>query len=97
MPLTSKGKKIMRSMKKEYGPKKGEKVFYASRNKGTISGVEKMKKGGHVIVTGKQCDECGSWRQDKKYHPDRTEDLLFCYACKSWNELKIEKLMSKLI
>jgi len=46
MPLTDKGKEIMRSMKKEYGPKKGEKVFYASRNKGTISGVEKMKMGG---------------------------------------------------
>ena len=46
MPLTSKGKKIMRSMKEEYGPKKGEKVFYASRNKGTISGVERMKMGG---------------------------------------------------
>lgn len=46
MPLTTKGKKIMRSMKKEYGPKEGEKVFYASRNKGTISGVEKMKMGG---------------------------------------------------
>jgi hypothetical protein len=41
MPLTSKGKKIMKSMKKEYGPKKGEKVFYASKNKGTIKKVEK--------------------------------------------------------
>ena len=27
MPLTSKGKKIMRSMKKEYGPKKGESLL----------------------------------------------------------------------
>lgn len=41
MPLTEKGKKIMKSMKKEYGPKKGEKVFYASKNKGTIKKVEK--------------------------------------------------------
>lgn len=40
MPLTSKGKKIMSSMKKEYGDKKGESVFYASKNKGNISGVE---------------------------------------------------------
>jgi hypothetical protein len=46
MPLTDKGKEIMRSMKKEYGPKKGERVFYASKNKGTISGVEEMKYGG---------------------------------------------------
>jgi hypothetical protein len=33
----------MRAMKREYGPKKGKSVFYASRNKGTISGVEKSK------------------------------------------------------
>lgn len=41
MPLTKKGKKIMKSMKSEYGKKEGKKVFYASRNKGTISGVDK--------------------------------------------------------
>jgi hypothetical protein len=40
MPLTSKGKKIMQAMEQEYG-KDAEKVFYASRNKGTISGVDK--------------------------------------------------------
>ncbi len=33
----------MANMKKEYGDK-SEQVFYASRNKGTISGVEKRKK-----------------------------------------------------
>lgn len=44
MPLTSKGKKIISAMKREYGDKKGERVFYASRNKGTISGVEKTRK-----------------------------------------------------
>lgn len=41
MPLTKKGKKIKRAMTKEYGSKKGTQVFYASRNKGTIKGVEK--------------------------------------------------------
>lgn len=41
MPFTKKGAKIMRSMKKTYGSKKGEQVFYASRNKGKIKGVEK--------------------------------------------------------
>jgi hypothetical protein len=40
MPLTKKGKEIMRNMDKEYGSKKGEQVFYASKNKGTIKGVE---------------------------------------------------------
>lgn len=44
MPLTKKGKKIMGAMKKEYGSKKAETVFYASKNKGTIKGVEKKRK-----------------------------------------------------
>ena len=34
----------MKSMKKQYGKKRGETVFYASRNKGVIKGVEKTKK-----------------------------------------------------
>jgi len=33
----------MSAMDKEYGEKKGKEVFYASRNKGTIKGVEKAK------------------------------------------------------
>lgn len=41
MPKTEKGKKIMTAMKKEYGTKKGEQVFYASVNKGTIKGKKK--------------------------------------------------------
>jgi len=44
MPLSSKGKKIMKAMKKEYGVKKGQTVFYASANKGTIKGVKKNSK-----------------------------------------------------
>ena len=43
MPLTSKGSKILSNMEKEYGSDKGKSVFYASKNKGTISGVEKRK------------------------------------------------------
>ena len=41
MPLTKKGAKINAAMKKGYGAKKGEEVFYASENKGTIKGVHK--------------------------------------------------------
>ena len=41
MPLNTKGKKIMRSMKKQYGKKRGEQVFYATKNKGKIKGVKK--------------------------------------------------------
>jgi hypothetical protein len=43
MPLTKKGKKVKSAMMKEYGEKKGEEVFYASENKGTIKGVTKKK------------------------------------------------------
>lgn len=42
MPLTPKGTKIMSSMTKTYGAK-GKKVFYASRNKGTIKGVDRRR------------------------------------------------------
>lgn len=47
MPLTEKGQKIMSSMKRQYGDKKGEQVFYASRNKGRIEGVEKSTGKSH--------------------------------------------------
>ena len=56
MPLTKKGTKIKSAMKKQYGEKKGEQVFYASANKGRISNVEKVKefkKGGAVRKTSK--------------------------------------------
>lgn len=33
MPLTKSGRKIMRSMAKRYGKRKGKRVFYASINK----------------------------------------------------------------
>ena len=51
MPLTKKGTKIKSAMKKQYGEKKGEQVFYAAANKGTVKDVEKkqeFKKGGSV-------------------------------------------------
>jgi hypothetical protein len=43
MPLTEKGEKIKAAMTEQYGPEKGEQVFYASKNKGTISGVDAME------------------------------------------------------
>jgi hypothetical protein len=42
-PLTEKGAKILSAMKKEYG-EKGESVFYASKNVGTISGVDEISR-----------------------------------------------------
>ena len=44
MPRTSKGERILRAMRKEYGAKKGEQVFYASANKKTIKGVHKKTR-----------------------------------------------------
>lgn len=42
MPLTNKGKKIMRSLRETYGSR-AKNVFYAMANKGKIRGVEKRK------------------------------------------------------
>ena len=43
MPLTKKGRKIKRSMQAQYGKEKAEEVFYASRNNGTIKGVDRKR------------------------------------------------------
>jgi hypothetical protein len=43
MPLTKKGKKILRAMRKNYGKRLGTSVFYASMAKGTIEGA--VRKG----------------------------------------------------
>ena len=44
MPLTKKGRKIKRAMVKTYGKQKGKQVFYASQNKGTITGTHRKRK-----------------------------------------------------
>lgn len=44
MPLTKKGKTIMKNMVAEYGPKKAKNVFYAAANKGSIKGVDYRRK-----------------------------------------------------
>jgi hypothetical protein len=44
MPLTKKGKKIEAAMVAKYGKKRGETVFYASRNKGVIKGVDYKRR-----------------------------------------------------
>jgi hypothetical protein len=49
MPLTAKGSKILGAMKKQYGAEKGKQVFYASQNKGTITGTHKMKSKSKVL------------------------------------------------
>ena len=44
MSLSEKGKKIRRAMRKQYGAKKGDEVFYASQKKGVIKGTHKKRK-----------------------------------------------------
>lgn len=56
MPLTSKGNKIMSSMKSEYGSKRGEKIFYASRNAGKIRGVDESRPARNTRRMGKAGD-----------------------------------------
>jgi hypothetical protein len=46
MPVNKKGKKIKEAMEKRYGKEKGDEVFYASENKGTITNVTKKKRKG---------------------------------------------------
>jgi hypothetical protein len=53
-PLTKKGNKILAAMRERYGKKKGKSVFYASKNKGTIAGVDgKTKDGEYNVLKGK--------------------------------------------
>jgi hypothetical protein len=44
MPLNAKGKKIKAAMEKQYGKERGDRVFYAAENKGSIKGVAKKGK-----------------------------------------------------
>mgnify|MGYP003150442749 CR=1 FL=1 len=44
MPLTKKGRKIKKAMTETYGKKRGKSIFHASRNKGTIKGVDRKKR-----------------------------------------------------
>ena len=58
MPVTKSGKKVIASMKKEYGEKKGEEVFYALINKGKPGsekwhGKKKGKKNYSLAVIAK--------------------------------------------
>jgi hypothetical protein len=44
MPLTAKGTKVMKTMSKQYGAKKGKSVFYAMINEGKLTGAEGKSK-----------------------------------------------------
>lgn len=44
MPLTRGGRKMLRNMKREYGSKKGTRIFYATENKRKGRGIRKGAK-----------------------------------------------------
>jgi hypothetical protein len=52
--MTKKGKKIMAAMHKQYGHEKGEHVFYASKNAGTITHVEQARGHKNADIHGKK-------------------------------------------
>jgi hypothetical protein len=77
VPLTPKGEKILAGMKQQYGAEKGESVFYASKNAGTISGVDAAvtrDQGGITSsflpnrqnLIGNMPGEEGGYRSDRK-------------------------------
>ncbi len=75
MPLTKKGEKIMKAMKEEYGDKKGEGIFYASKNKKTITGVEKAYIGKAIKQTTETKKE---FEMRHQYHTE-TKGLMDYY------------------
>ena len=44
MPLSAKGERILENMIEQYGEEEGKRIFYASKNAGTIEGVDAMPK-----------------------------------------------------
>ena len=44
MPLNKKGVKVRAAMRKTYGSKKGDSVFYASERSGRVKGVTGRKR-----------------------------------------------------
>jgi hypothetical protein len=49
VPLTEKGEKILAHMIEQYGEEEGKKIFYASKNAGTIEGVDNMMNDSLVL------------------------------------------------
>ncbi len=71
MPLTPRGKKIMKSMKEQYGKKKGEKVFYAMENSGKLKKIKKLSVGGGRDIGKDTGPETGRAGRDDKAIAER--------------------------
>jgi len=72
-PLTKKGNKILTKMRERYGKKKGESVFYASKNKGTITGVDGKTKDVSAKEIRRQIDELKRRANDKTLSKQQRE------------------------
>jgi len=87
MPLTSKGRKILASLEKQYGEKKAKQVLYAGKNKGTFTGIDSLTdddvtRARDVLhsscthfrpdETGRRCKTCG--RPLSAHHAARNRD-----------------------
>ena len=75
MPLTEKGSTIKKAMEEEYGPEKGEKVFYASANKGTIEGVHDDDEGARKGALKRAYHKVGGTR-DEEPMPSEISNLM---------------------
>ena len=67
MPMSKEGRKIMANLKKQYGAKKGEGIFYAMENKGEIPGMKKTKgyQEGGMVKTGSTDRRSGMFYDSK--------------------------------
>jgi hypothetical protein len=58
MPINSKGREIMANMKRQYGSdKKAKQVFFASKNKGKITGVEGESNKKHIAMAARAANK----------------------------------------
>lgn len=72
-PLTKKGNKILAKMRERYGKKKGTSVFYASKNKGTITGVDGKTKDVSAKEIQRQIGELKRRSEDKTLSKQQRE------------------------
>lgn len=79
MPLTAKGNDILEAMRKEYGKEEGERIFYASRNSGVISGVdsEYELEGKSVFNLDNMAEQISSLGSEAKRLAERMDAVRF--------------------
>lgn len=101
MPLTAKGSEILSEMTKEYGEKKGKEVFYASKNKGTISGVDSESRSDKINAICSKMDELGK-RCDKLFHHgagagDSSKDSIYRGVHRSSRRREFKNIIGKVV